>query len=120
MTYYIFLENGKLNGCGECPQLTEGVENLEVSEDVYNAYGAEPERFVYSDCEIVKNPEYESLLEQKQKTERIQEIKQQLYDLDIKTIRALRAGETDYINQYETQAEELRVELQNLGGSDEY
>lgn len=58
MTYYIFNENGKLNGCGECPQLTEGVQNIEVKEEVYNAYSAEPEKFIYSDGEIVENPDY--------------------------------------------------------------
>ena len=36
MTYYIFLENEKLNGAGQCPVINEEVENLEVSEDVYN------------------------------------------------------------------------------------
>nr|DAH96293.1 MAG TPA: Protein of unknown function (DUF2977) [Caudoviricetes sp.] len=63
--YYIFLENEKLNGAGQCPVINEEVENLEVTEDVYNAYIAEPEKFVYKDGEIVENPNYEE--EQKQK-----------------------------------------------------
>ena len=41
--YYIFLENEKLNGAGQCPVINEEVENIEVSEDVYNAYCAEPD-----------------------------------------------------------------------------
>lgn len=120
MTYYIFLENEKLNGAGQCRQLTEGVENLEVSEEIFNAYIEAPDKYIYSEGEIVKNPDYENLLEQRQKDERILEIKEELYNLDIKTIRALRAGEMDYIKQYESTATELREELQNLGGNYEY
>ena len=63
--YYIFLENEKLNGAGQCPVINEEVKNLEVSEDVYNAYCETPEKFVYKDGEIVENPNYEE--EQKQK-----------------------------------------------------
>ena len=63
--YYIFLESGKLNGAGQCPVINEEVENLEVSEDVYNAYCETPEKFIYKDGEIVENPNYEE--EQKQK-----------------------------------------------------
>ena len=38
MTYYIFIENGKINGCGEVPQLTENVINIEVSEEFYDKF----------------------------------------------------------------------------------
>lgn len=58
MTYYIFLDNDKLNGAGQYPQLTEGVQNIEVSEDIYNAYITEPNKYVYLDGEIVENPNY--------------------------------------------------------------
>lgn len=60
MTYYIFLENGELNGSGEARQLTEGVENIEVTEDLYNAYSETPEKYIYSDGEIIENPNYEA------------------------------------------------------------
>lgn len=65
MTYYIFLENGKINGCGQCPTVNEEVQNIVVAEEVYNAYRAEPEKFIYVEGEIVENPNYEE--EQKQK-----------------------------------------------------
>lgn len=58
MTYYIYYENDKLNGCGECLQLTEGVMNIEVSEEVYNLYNETPNKYIYSDGEIVENPDY--------------------------------------------------------------
>lgn len=65
MAYYIFLENGKINGCGQCPTLNEEIQNIAVTESIYNAYIAEPEKFIYVDGEIVENPNYEE--EQKQK-----------------------------------------------------
>ena len=60
--YYIYLENGKLNGAGQARQLNEGVENIEVTEEVFNAYIETPEKYIYSDGEIVENPDYEKLL----------------------------------------------------------
>jgi len=42
------------------------------------------------------------------------EIKQQLEAIDIKSIRALRAGETENLAAYEVQAEELRKQLNSL------
>lgn len=65
--YYIFLENEKLNGAGQCPVINEEVENLEVSEDVYNAYCETPEKFVYQNGEIVENPNYEKEQAEKRK-----------------------------------------------------
>ena len=65
--YYIFLENEKLNGAGQCPVINEEVENLEVSEDVYNAYCETPEKFVYKDGEIVENLNYEEEQAEKRK-----------------------------------------------------
>lgn len=65
--YYIFLENEKLNGAGQCPVINEEVENLEVSEDVYNAYCTEPEKFIYQNGEIVENPNYEEEQAEKRK-----------------------------------------------------
>lgn len=89
MAYYIFLENGKLNGSGECLQLTEGVMNIEVSEEVYNAYSAEPKRFIYSTepiegaesifDNIYTNPNYEAELD-KQEQERIGKLYMTRYD----------------------------------------
>lgn len=79
MTYYIFLENGKLNGCGQCRQLTENVENIEVTEEVYNLYNEAPDKYIYADGEIVENPDYESQQE-KQEQERIGKLYMTRYD----------------------------------------
>ena len=87
--YYIFLENNKLNGCGQCKILNEDIENIEVPEDVYNAYSAEPNKYIYSTesiegveaifDNIYTNPNYEAEL-QKQEQERIGKLYMTRYD----------------------------------------
>ena len=55
----------------------------------------------------------EELLAQENAVKR-QEILKQLDSLDIKSIRAIRAGETEYIALYEEEAKKLRKQLQEL------
>lgn len=67
MSYYIYLENRKLNGAGQARQLTDGVDNIEVSEELFNTYIETPEKYIYSDGEIVENPNYEAEQAQKER-----------------------------------------------------
>lgn len=59
--YYAFIENNKINGVGECRQLTEGVTNFEISEEIYN----DIDRYMWNGSDVVLNPNYEE--EQRQK-----------------------------------------------------
>lgn len=61
--YYAFIENNKINGVGECRQLTEGVVNFEITEEVYN----DIDKYMWDieNNEIILNPNYEE--EQRQK-----------------------------------------------------
>lgn len=61
--YYAFIENNKINGVGECRQLTEGVTNFEISEEIYN----DIDRYIWDvdNQEVIINPNYEE--EQRQK-----------------------------------------------------
>lgn len=52
--------------------------------------------------------------QQQEKQQLILEIKQQLNNLDLKSIRALRSNDTEYIELYEQQAVELRNRLKEL------
>lgn len=70
MAYYVFIENEKINGCGQCRQLTESVINIEVSEEVYNNI----EKYIFQNGKIVLNPNYEQEREQKER-ERIGNLK---------------------------------------------
>lgn len=118
---YIFLENGKLNGAGECLQLTEGVENIEVSEEVYNKFVEDNLLYIYSNGKIIENPDYETEKQKKYIHERIEEIKKELMELDIKRIRAVcetelkteRTGES-WLDYYNSKIYDLRIELNSL------
>ena len=57
--YYIFIKDEKINGCGQCQCLNEDYTNLEVTEDIYNAFAKNPDKYIYRDGEIVENPNYE-------------------------------------------------------------
>ena len=61
MTNYAFIEDNKINGIGQVPQLTEDVINVEITEEVYNNI----DRYMWDGNEIVLNPNYEE--EQRQK-----------------------------------------------------
>lgn len=67
MTYYIFIQDEKLNGCGQCRQLTDGVTNLEVDESLYNAYAENPEMYIWDGYEVIIDPEWEAKQAQKEK-----------------------------------------------------
>lgn len=110
MSYYCWIENNLPNGVSELYQpevFTPDRYQIEISEEVYNNYQAG--RYSYQDGELVINPQYD-------KDVRIAEIKQALDELDLKSIRALRANDTEYIEQYEAEAQALRNELRALCG----
>ena len=52
--------------------------------------------------------------EEELKQREIESIKAQLDEIDLKSIRAMRAGETEYIELYESEAMELRTRLEEL------
>lgn len=62
MTYYIYVKNEKIDGCGQCKRLDAGVENIEVVEEIYN----DIEKYIYQDGEIILNPNYEAEQAQKE------------------------------------------------------
>ena len=57
--YFIYVENDKLNGCGQAQCLTEGIQSIEVSEEVYNAYIEDNLRYIWNGTGIIENPDYE-------------------------------------------------------------
>lgn len=56
MAYFVYIENEKIIGNGFMKMLTEGVQNIEVEEEIYN----DIEKYIYQDGEIVLNPDYEA------------------------------------------------------------
>ena len=63
MTYYIFIQNEKIIGEGQCKVLNKDILNIEVEEDIYNNI----EKYIYLNGGIVLNPNYEAEQEQKEK-----------------------------------------------------
>ena len=56
----------------------------------------------------------EEQIAQEEKEKQIEALKEELNALDLKSIRALRANEQEFINRYETQAQELRSRIAEL------
>lgn len=112
--YYVFIENDKINGIGQCECLNENIQNIVVTEEVYNAIASDKLLYIWDGTDVVLNPNYEQEQAEKEKQERIKEIHAELDALDLKSVRPLRAGETDRLAVLEAQAVELREELQEL------
>ena len=93
--YYILYDKNteKLNGCGQCRCLNEEIENIEVSEELYNAYTETPDMYIWDGNEIVENPNYEA--EQAQKRE--EQFNKQFFNTSLGYIRrkvSMATGET--------------------------
>lgn len=126
MTYYIFIENGKINGAGQAriineEESTSPVTNFEVTEEKYNEFVANPNKLIWNGSDVVENPNYEQEQAIKAKQQRIDGIKAQLIELDQKRIRALCEPSTltnesnqTWLEYYNNQVLQLREELQSL------
>lgn len=58
--YYIFIENEKLTGCGQCKVLNEGAYNAEVPKELYDDYILTPDKYIVGEKEIeIEVPEYD-------------------------------------------------------------
>lgn len=119
--FYMFVENGEINGCGEAKQLDENILNIEVSENIFNEYLTDKIKYVYQDNKIVNNPNYKKDLEKINNQKRIDEIKKELEYLDSKRIRAICENEIKdtqtqetWLEYYNNQIFALREELTSL------
>ena len=53
--FYAFIEDNKLVGAGECRQSTEGVDNVEISEEVFRNI----DRYVWNGTALAEDPDFE-------------------------------------------------------------
>ena len=65
--YYIFIENNKINGCGQAKILNDEVINYEVEEVFYNEFAENPSKYIWDGLQVVENPNYEQEQELKEK-----------------------------------------------------
>ena len=63
MAYYIYIENGQINGKGQARILNETFLNVEVDEDIYN----EIEKYIWDGADLVLDPDYEEKQAQKER-----------------------------------------------------
>ncbi len=122
--YYIFVENGKLNGCSQIDNSKFSTENffqIEVSEEIYNLYNNTPEKYIYSEGKIIENTNYESIIKQAELENKKDEIIAKLNDLDLKRIRAVCENEMKdsqknetWLDYYNSQILKLRQQLEEL------
>ena len=116
MNYYLFYDKNleQFNGAGQCECLNDEIENVAVTEAQFNKFVNEPYAYVYSEGKAIVNPNYEADKQKALNKAEAEEIKMQLNDLDLKSIRAIRANDQEYIERYETEAAELRQRLREL------
>ncbi|MBQ9244873.1 hypothetical protein IJ182_01245 [bacterium] len=57
--YYIFIKNGVISGSGEAKCLNEDIINLEVSKELYDDFVNDNLKYIFSNGEIIANPDYE-------------------------------------------------------------
>lgn len=69
MTYYAFVKNEKIIGIGQARLLNDGVLNIEVSQEIYDACTEDLDKCIYKDGKIIINPEYEEIKAQKRRAE---------------------------------------------------
>lgn len=60
MEYYIFIEDNKINGCGQCQILNEEVQNIPVTEEMFNAFVEDNLLYIWDGENIISNPNYEA------------------------------------------------------------
>lgn len=121
--FYAHIKNGKITGCGQAKNISENVTNVTVSETIFNALVDDLESYVYQEGSIIPNPNYEEVLQERNKASQILTIKKQLDDLDKKRIRAIcepsekETGVT-WIDFYNSQVLSLRQQLKSLETGD--
>ena len=67
--YYVFITNNEINGKGQCECTGEDTFSIEITEEVYKNL----DHYIYSNGEIILNPNYEQEQAQKE-AERIGEL----------------------------------------------
>ena len=109
--YYAFIHNNtEIMGKGQCPCSGVDIFSVEITEEVYNNL----EHYMYDGTAVVLDPDYEKKERQKEIRAEIEQIKEDLNALDLRSIRAIRANDTEYIAQYEAQAQAMREQIQEL------
>lgn len=104
---FLGYQNNKIKFYTEQP-LDETLYNLDRVEETQDEYVLDGDEYVLND------EEQQQKAQQKAIAQRVAELKEELNQLDLKSIRAIRSGDTEYIERYEAEAEELREQIREL------
>lgn len=128
MTYYIFVENNKINGAGQARIIDESFLNIEVSKDIYSDFINNPEKYLWDSetKKIIENENYEAEQLQKEKEIKIQEATEKAYAFEqtdalitVKATNAMtRASDLYHIEGHFTNMIKISAYAQSLSDSD--
>ena len=123
--YSLSVANNKLIGINVKGYSEMGVDypitEIEVSEETYNNYILNPDKYMYSEGKAVVNPDYADIEKEKQKEAKRELLLLQIDELDKKRIRAVcepsikdeTTGET-WLDYYNSEIKKLREQLKEL------
>ena len=71
MKFYIFIQNNEIMGVGQAEVLTEGVNTIEISEEIYNMFVEDRDSIIWDseNRRPIKNPNYEQIKAEKREAE---------------------------------------------------
>lgn len=79
--FYAFIENSKINGCGQCRCLNENIISLEITEEQYSVIQEKGNNyFIYQDGKLKVNSNYEK---EKEEQERARKDQKTLTSVDV-------------------------------------
>lgn len=118
---YIYIENDKIIGSGSAECLNEEISNIQVSDEIYQEFQKDTDKYIFKNGKIVENPDYEAIKEKENIKNQIDEVNEKLAILDLKRIRAVcedeirneKTGET-WLDFYNSQIYDLRMRLKSL------
>jgi len=107
VTYYLMIEDSEIIGASQCKS-GEPIIDVEVSEELYNLWKEDNDRYIYKDGEIIENPDYEEIKRQKEQ-EHINNLTMTAQDL-LDMIHNLGVS-WDSIDDYLNKHKELKLRL---------
>ena len=118
---YIYIENDKIIGSGSAECLNEEISNIQVSDEIYQEFQKDTDKYIFKNGKIVENSDYEAIKEKENIKNQIDEVNEKLAILDLKRIRAVcedeirneKTGET-WLDFYNSQIYDLRMRLKSL------
>lgn len=107
MTYYVYIENEKINGKGQCPASAEGLTCVEVNQGVYDNLA----HYIWNGSELVINPNYDQE-HYEAMVEECRQNREQAYanEVDCITAHIQRLKDEEQTPEIEQEIAELQVE----------